>query len=125
MASSPSSFADESRIPRKRMIDTKTITVVDTVRSIGDRSLDKWSGNTAMDRIEADMKIYREITDLILSLSKEDSEGESSSKCSKAFSSLLAYAVKQKFDDDTFISSKYMFNNISIYKIAAEQTKRV
>ena len=106
------------------MIDTKAITVVDTVRSVGDRSLDKWSGNTAMDRIEADMKIYREIADLILSLSKEDSEGEHSSKRSKAFISLLAYMVKQKFDDDAFIASKYMFNNISIfYKIAAEQTK--
>ena len=115
MASSSSSSADESRIPRKRMIDTKTITVVDTVRSIGDRSLDKWSGNTAVDRIEADMKIYREITDLILLLSKEDGEEESSSKRSKVFISLLAYAVKQKFDDDTFIASKYTFNNISIY----------
>ena len=107
------------------MIDTKTITVVDTVRSIGDRSFDKWSGNTAMDRIEADMEIYRKITDLILSLSKEDSEEESSSKHSKASISLLAYMVKQKFDDGTFIASKYMFNNISIYKIAAEQTKGV
>ena len=28
--------------------------------------------------------------------------------------------IKQKFDDDVFIASKYMFNNISIYKIAAE-----
>ena len=28
--------------------------------------------------------------------------------------------IKQKFDDDIFIASKYMFNNISIYKIAAE-----
>ena len=119
MASSSSSSAHESRIPRKRMIDSKTIMAVDTVRSVGDRSLDKWSGNTAMDRIEADMEIYREIAGLILSLSKEDSEGEESSKRSKAFISLLAYMVKQKFDDDAFIASKYTFKSI-FYKVAVE-----
>ena len=109
MASSSSSSAHESRIPRKRMIDSKSITAVDIVRSVGDRSLDKWCGNTAMDRIEADMGIYREIAGLILSLSKEDSEGEESSKRSKAFTSLLAYTVKQKFDNDAFLASKYTF----------------
>ena len=114
------SSSDDSRIPRKRMIDTKKITVVDTVRSIGDRSCDKWSGNTAIDRIEADMKIYRGLTELFISLFKEDSE-EEEIKCSKLLISLLSYVIKQKFDDDIFIASKYMFNNISIYKIAAEQ----
>ena len=58
---------------------------------------------------------------------KGDSEEEEESKCSKASISLLAYVIKQKFDDDIFIASKYMFNNISIYKIAAEHflTKQV
>ena len=62
-----SSSSDDSRIPRKRMIDTKNITVVDTVRSIGDRSCDRWNGNTAMDRIEADINIYRVLTEVFLS----------------------------------------------------------
>ena len=102
--------ADElSRIPRKRMVDTKVMTVVDTVRSVGNRSFDKWNGNTAMDRIEADMKIYRGMTDVFFSLFKEDNE-EESAKCSKSSVSLLAFMIKQKFDDDTFIASKYMFN---------------
>ena len=118
MASSSSS-SDDSRIPRKRMIDTKNIMVVDTVKSIGDRSCDKWSGNTAMDRIEADTNIYHGLIDVLLSMFKGDNS-EEESKCSKASISLLAYAIKKKFDDDMFISSKYMFNNISIYKIAAE-----
>ena len=118
MAVSSSSSSDDPRIPRKRMIDTKRITVVDTVRSIGDRSCDSWNGNTAMDRIEVDMSIYRVLTEVLLSMFKGDSEEES--KCSKTSISLLAYAIKQKFDDDVFIASKYMFNNISIYKIAAE-----
>ena len=117
MASSSSS--DEARIPQKRMIDTKSITVVDTVRSIGDRSSDKWNGNTAMDRVETDINIYCGLTDLFISLFKEDSE-EELSKCSKTSISLLAYVIKQKLDDDVFIASKYMFNNISINKIAAE-----
>ena len=116
---SSSSSSDEARIPRKRMMDTKSITVVDTVRSTGDRSSDKWNGNTAMDRVETDINIYRGLTDLFISLFKEDSE-EELSKCSKASISLLAFVIKQKFDDDVFIASKYMFNNISIYKIAAE-----
>ena len=35
--------------------------------------------------------------------------------------------IKQKFKDYIFIASKYMFNNISIYKIAAKHflTKQV
>ena len=124
MASSSSD--DDSRIPRKRMIDIKKITVVDTVRSIGDRSCDKWNGNTAMDRIEGDINIYRGLIELSFSMFKGDSE-EEESKCSKVSISLLACMMKQKFDDDTFIASKYMFNNISIYKIAAEHflTKQV
>ena len=113
MASSSSSD-DDSRIPRKRMIDMKKITVVDTVRSIGDRSCDKWNGNTAMDRVEADINIYRNLTELFLSMFKGDSSEEEST-CSKWSISLLAYTIKQKFDDDTFIASKYTFNNISIY----------
>ena len=120
MAASSSSSSDDSRIPRKRMIDMKRITVVDTVRSIGDRSCDSWNGNTAMDRIEADMSIYHVLTEVLLSMFKGDSEEEEESKCSKTSISLLAYAIKQKFDDDVFIASKYMFNNRSIYKIAAE-----
>ena len=117
-----SSSSDESRIPRKRMVDTESITVVDTVRSIRDRSFDKWNGNTAMDRIEADLNIYRGLTEVLLSMFKggDSEEEEESSKCSKASISLLACAIKKKFDDDTFISSKYMFNNIFIYKIATE-----
>ena len=112
MASSSSS--DDSRIPRKRMIDTKNITVVDTVRSIGDRSCDRWSGNTAMDRVEADVNIYRGLSEVFLAIFKGDSEEESST-CSKTSISLLAYAIKQKFDDDVFIASKYMFNNIYLF----------
>ena len=111
MASSskvPAKDSHQLRIPRKRMIDVKEITVVDTVRSIGDRSRDKWNGSTAMDRIEADMKIYRGLTDLFLSLFKGDSEEEEST-CSKLSISLLSYMIKQKFDDDIFIASKYMF----------------
>ena len=97
-----------SRIPRKRMIDVKEIMVIDTVRSIGDRSCDKWNGSTAMDRIEADMKIYRGLTNLFISLFKGDNEEEEST-CSKVSISLLLYIIKQKFDDDIFIASKYMF----------------
>ena len=115
MASSSSSSSDDysSRIPRKRMIDTKNITVVDTVRSIGDRSCDRWSGNTAMDRVEADVNIYRGLSEVFLSIFKGDEE--ESSTCSKTSISLLAYAIKQKFDDDVFIASKYMFNNIYLF----------
>ena len=113
MASS-SDDSHHSRIPRKRMIDVKKITVVDTVRSIGDRSCDKWNGNTAMDRIEADINIYHGLTELFLSMFKGDSSEEEST-CSKCSISLLAYMMKQKFDDDIFIASKYTFNNISIY----------
>ena len=123
-----SSSDDDSRIPRKRMIDTKNIMVVDTVRSIGDRSCDRWNGNTAMDRVEADVNIYRGLSEVFLSIFKGDSEEEESSTCSKTSISLLAYAIKQKFDDDVFIASKYMFNNISIYKITAAEhflTKQV
>ena len=114
MASSSSD--DDSRIPRKRMIGTKNITVVDTVRSIGDRSCDRWSGNTAMDRVEADVNIYRGLSEVFLSIFKGgDSEKEESSTCSKMSISLLAFAIKQKFDDDVFIASKYMFNNIYLF----------
>ena len=104
----------QSRISRKRMIDIKELTVINTVRSIGDRSCDKWNGGKAMDRIEADIKIYHGITDLFLSLFKGDSE-EEEAKCSKCSISLLSFMIKQKFDDDIFIASKYTFNNISIY----------
>ena len=90
----------------------KTITVSDTVRSVGNRAFDRWSGNTAMDRVEADLNIYRGITELFFSLFKEDSEEESSAKCAKSSISLVAYMVKQKFDNDAFIASKYMFNNL-------------
>ena len=126
MASSSQVQHQQSRIPRKRMIDVREITVIDTVRSIGDRLCDKWNGSKAMDRIEADIKIYCGITDLFLSLFKGDSE-EEEAKCSKFSISLLSYMIKQKFDNDIFIASKYMFNNIYIYigqrilhKIAAE-----
>ena len=109
------SSSDDSRIPRKRMIDTKKITVVNTVRSIGHRSCDRWNGNTAMDRIETDINIYRGITELFISMYNGDSSEEESSTCSKCPISLLAYTMKQKFDDDIFIASNYTFNNISIY----------
>ena len=109
MASSKVPVEDShSRIPRKRMIDVKEITVIDMVRSIGNRSCDKWNGSTAMDRIEGDIKIYRGLTDLFLSMFKGDSE-EDESTCSKVSISLLSYIIKQKFDDDIFIASKYMF----------------
>ena len=107
MASSKVPVEDShSRIPRKRMIDVKEITVIDTVRSIGNRSCDKWNGSTAMDRIEGDIKIYCGLTDLFLSMFKGDE-----STCSKVSISLLSYIIKKKkkFDDDIFIASKYMF----------------
>ena len=68
-----------------------------------------------MDRVEADVNIYRGLSEVFLSIFKGDSEEEESSTCSKTSISLLAYAIKQKFGDDVFIANKYMFNNIYLF----------
>ena len=93
-----------NRIPRKRMVDIKQLRVIDDIRSIGDRKVDNWNGSTATDRIEADLRLYKGIVDLMFSMFKE--EGEEAS-CSKIPISLMSYMIKLKFDDDNFLSSKY------------------
>ena len=93
-------------IPRKRMVDIKQLRVIDDIRSIGDRKVDKWNGSTATDRIEADLRLYKGIVDLMFSMFKEEGEEEEAS-CSKIPISLMSYMIKLKFDDDNFLSSKY------------------
>ena len=107
----------QERIPRKRMLDVKEFKAVDVVRSIGDRKFDKWTTKSAMDRIDVDFKVFQGLTKLLLSLFKEDG-GEEESRCSKVPTSLFAYMIKLKFDDDNFITSKYVqsYNVYLIYK---------
>ena len=111
MASSSRNVARKElheRIPRKRMLDVKEFKAVDVVRSIGDRKFDKWTTKSAMDRIDVDFKVFQGLTKLLLSLFKEDGEQEESS-CAKIPTSLFAYMIKLKFDNDNFITSKYIY----------------
>ena len=82
------------------MVDIKQLRVID------DRRVDKWNGSTATDRIEADLRLYKGIVDLMFSMFKEEGEEEEAS-CSKIPISLMSYTIKLKFDDDNFLSSKY------------------
>ena len=110
MASSSRNVASKElreRIPRKRMLDAKEYKAVDVVRSIQDRKFDKWTSKSAMDRIDVDFKVFQGLIRLLLSLFKEEGE-EQESSCTKISISLFAYIIKLKFDDDNFITSKYV-----------------
>ena len=108
-----------TRLPRKRMVDVKQLRVIDDIRSIGDRKVDKWNRSTATDRIEADFKLYKGVIDFIFSLVKEEGEEEEAA-CSKVPIRLLAYMIRLKFDDDNFLSSKYY---ISLFTWASYLTQ--
>ena len=98
------------------MLDIKEFKAVDVVRSIGDRKFDKWTTKSAMDRIDVDFKVFQGLTKLLLLLFKEDGEQEESS-CAKIPTSLFAYMIKLKFDNDNFITSKYAYSYEYIYKV--------
>ena len=53
------------------------------------------------------MSILEGLIRLLLSLFKEEGE-EQGSSCTKISISLFAYIIKSKFDDDNFITSKYV-----------------
>ena len=86
------------------MLDAKEYKAVDVVRSIQDRKFDKWTSKSAMDRIDVDFKVFQGLIRLLLSLFKEEGEEQES----KISISLFAYIIKSKFDDDNFITSKYV-----------------
>ena len=96
-----------TRIPRKRMLDVKQLVAVDDVRSIGNRKADKWNWSTAMDRIEGDLKLYKGLVDVIVSLVKEEGDEEEAS-CSKIPMNLISYMIKLKFDEDNFLTSEHI-----------------
>ena len=99
------------RVPMKKMAKREKITLNENVRASGSKSENNWTGESAVKRVLNDLDVFNALTEFIIDLTEE--EGGGKSKCSKVAISMIAFLIKQKFNNDAFIASKLHF---SIYK---------
>ena len=98
----------EMRVPMKRMAKGEKITLNENVRASGSKSENNWTGESACKRVSNDLDVFNALTAFMIDLTEEE-EGGGKSKCSKVAISMIAFLIKQKFNNDTFIASKLHF----------------
>ena len=108
------SSGKEMRVPMKRMAKGEKITLNENVRASGSKSENNWTGESACKRVSNDLDVFNALTAFMTDLTEEE-EGGGKSKCSKVAISMIAFLIKQKFNNDTFIASKLHFFSIYIY----------
>ena len=111
MASSSSFSGKElyKRIPMKKISE---MVLTESVKTSGTDLLENWTGESAVRRIENEFTIFDALTEFIVDLTEEEG---GKAKTSRVAVTMLAYLIKQKFDNDTFIASKLQFFLHTIY----------
>ena len=95
------------RVSMKRMAKREKITLNESVRASGSKSENNWTGESACKRVSNDLDVFNALTEFMIDLTEEEEGGKS--KCSKVAISMIAFLIKQKFNNDTFIASKLHF----------------
>ena len=111
-SSSSSSFSGKElykRIPMKKISE---MVLTESVKASGTDLLENWTGESAVRRIENEFTIFDALTEFIVDLTEEEG---GKAKTSRVTVTMLAYLIKQKFDNDTFIASKLQFFSTYIY----------
>ena len=75
----------------------------ENVKSSGDDLQENWTGESAVRRVENDLTIFDALSEFIVDITEEEG---GKAKTSKVAVTMIAYLIKQKFDNDTFIASK-------------------
>ena len=105
MASSSSSGKEMfRRIPMKKISE---MVLTESVKTSGTDLQENWTGESAVRRIENDFNIFDALTEFMIDLTEEEG---GKAKTSKVAVTMIAYLIKQKFDNDTFIASKLQFS---------------
>ena len=105
MASSSSSSGKEmfKRIPMKKMPE---MVLTENVKANGPEGQDNWTGESALKRVENEFSMFNALTEFLVDLTEEEG---GKAKMSKVAVAMIAFMIKQKFDNDTFIASKLHF----------------
>ena len=91
------------RIPMKKISE---MVLTESVKTSGTDLQENWTGESAVRRIEGDFNIFDALTEFMIDLTEEEG---GKAKTSKVAVTMIAYLIKQKFDNDTFIASKLQF----------------
>ena len=93
----------------KKMPERETMVLTENVKSIGPKSQDNWTGESAVKRIENDSETFNALADFFIDITEEEG---GKARSSKVAVSMIAFMIKRKFDNDAFIASKLHFTYI-------------
>ena len=92
------------RIPMKKISE---MVLTESVKTSGTDLQENWTGESAVRRVENEFSIFDALAEFIVDLTEEEG---GKAKTSKVAVTMVAYLIKQKFDNDTFIASKLQFS---------------
>ena len=123
------------RLPRKRPSSAeadknaavsgkgkKIIKLSNTVKSIVDPTKDRWNLTNAHERMTTELRLFRTLTIMLLSLFKDDLRKlkdypfECGSNCQLKAVSSFALMIRDRFVDDDFLTGNIFFKFICVKK---------